>query len=76
MTLITQTLLHIDVGVPTTDRRRLQDVKVEVMVWFMIRYDIMHEHDNQRDAWPSLVEVQASGRKTLRYVAIIWGIKS
>jgi len=63
-------------GVPTTDRRRLQDVKVEVMIWFMSRYDIMHEHDNQRDAWPLLVEARALGRKMLRYAAIIWGIKS
>ena len=26
------------------------------MVWFMSRYDIMYEHDNQRDVWLLLVE--------------------
>ena len=71
MTLITQMRMHIVAGVPTTDCRRLQDVKVEVMVRFMSQYDIMHEHNNQRDAWPSLVEARVSGRKTLKFVAII-----
>jgi len=40
----------------------------------MSRYGSMHEHDNQRDAWLSLVEARAAGRKTLRYVAIIEGL--
>jgi hypothetical protein len=41
------------------------------MVCFMSRDDIMQEHDNPRDAWPSFSRVRASGRKTLGYVAII-----
>jgi hypothetical protein len=33
----------------------------------------MHEHDNQRDMWLSVVEARAAGRKTLRYVDMIEG---
>lgn len=53
----------------------LQDGKVEVMVWFMSGYDIMHENDHHRDVWPPLpgafVECKAH-----KYVAIIEEIKS
>ena len=39
----------------------------------MSQYDIMHEHDNQRDACPPLPGA-FSGCKTHRYVAIIEGL--
>jgi len=43
------------VDIPTTDyMKTLQDVKVEVMVWFMSQYDIMHEHVVHSEAWPPL----------------------
>jgi hypothetical protein len=38
----------------------------------MSQHDIMHEHDNQRDAWPPLPGTFA-GWKTHSYVAIIEG---
>jgi hypothetical protein len=34
----------------------------------------MQDHDNQRDGWPSFSRARVSGRKTLRYVAIIEGL--
>jgi hypothetical protein len=40
----------------------------------MSRDDIRQEHDNKRDAWPSFSRARASGRMTLRYVAIIEGL--
>jgi hypothetical protein len=40
----------------------------------MSRDDIIQEHDNQRDAWPAFSRARASGRKTLRHMAIIEGL--
>jgi len=39
----------------------------------MIRYDIMHEHDNQRDVWLPLLSA-IYGCKMHRYVSIIEGL--
>jgi hypothetical protein len=44
------------------------------MVWFVSRYDIMHQHINHRDAWPPILRA-INACKTHRYVAIIEGIK-
>ena len=43
------------------------------MVRFMSRYDIMHEHDNQRDTLPPLQGAFLECRM-YRYVAIIEGL--
>jgi hypothetical protein len=51
---------------------RLRDVKGEVVVELISRYDVMHEHDNHRHAWSPLLgafnELETQG-----YVAIIEG---
>jgi hypothetical protein len=43
------------------------------MVLFMSRYDIMHEYDNQWDAWPPQ-SVAFFEDKTHRYMAITEGL--
>jgi hypothetical protein len=50
-----------------------RDVKVEVMVGLMSRYDIIHDPDIQWELWPPVSRVFSNGN-THRYVTIIEGL--